>query len=315
MIKLSIIVPFYNVELYIEQCIRSLYNQDLPQSEFEVICVDDCSPDNSRSIVERLQLEFNTLHLICNKTNLKLGGARNAGLRAAHGKYVWFVDSDDYVLPNCLGKILREFESADLDFVHFNNLIYENCTLVKDCGYAPFDSEILSGIDLFLSEKMPWQISHVVAWNKIYSRSFLLKNELCFMENAMYEDNDFCFRLHYHAQKVKHINVDAYVYRINDQSITHSKGNATIKCFYQIKVLWKLIGVYNKIKSNCNRDYLLVLYNFISWIIERICQYFCDNEGEQLQLLKKEFRLRMKFIFPFCSKKQFIRLFFQVYSL
>ncbi len=313
MIKLSIIVPFYNVELYIEQCIRSLYNQDLPLCDYEVICVDDCSPDGSRAIVQRLQREYNTLQLLCHDRNKKLGGARNTGLRAAQGKYVWFVDSDDYVLPNCIGKILQEIESDDLDFVHFNNLIYENCALVKGQGYSSFCSKILSGFDLFLCKEFPWQASHVIAWNKFYNRSFLLKNELYFVENTMYEDNDFCFRLYYCAQRVKHIDVDAYVYRINNQSITHSKGNVDIKYFYQINALWKLIDVYNMIKINCNKEYLLILYNFIGWLIDSIYRYFSNSNGVHLRPLKKEFRKRMKLIFPFCSKKQFIRLFFQVY--
>ena len=77
MIRLSIIVPFYNVEAYIEQCIRSLYNQDIPIEEYEVICVDDCSQDGSRTIVEHLQKEYPTLHLLTTPQNLRQGGARN----------------------------------------------------------------------------------------------------------------------------------------------------------------------------------------------------------------------------------------------
>ena len=88
MIRLSFIVPVYGVEKYIEECIRSLYNQDIPQSEYEVICVDDCSPDGSRAIVERLQTEYPTLHLICHAENKRQGGARNTGLREAKGQYI-----------------------------------------------------------------------------------------------------------------------------------------------------------------------------------------------------------------------------------
>ena len=100
MIRLSFIVPFYNVEPYIEECVRSLYAQDIPQEEYEVICVDDCSPDGSRAIVERLQKEYPTLRLLIHTENKRQGGARNTGMRESNGKYVWFVDADDYIQPN-----------------------------------------------------------------------------------------------------------------------------------------------------------------------------------------------------------------------
>ena len=121
MIKLSIIVPIYNVEKYIEECIRSLYSQDIPLEEYEVICVDDCSPDQSASIVERLQKEYPTLKLIRHKRNKKLGGARNTGIKVADGKYIMFVDSDDMLKPDCLKQLINEMETGHDDFIHFND--------------------------------------------------------------------------------------------------------------------------------------------------------------------------------------------------
>ena len=110
MLRLSFIVPFYNVEPYIEECIRSLYNQDIPQEEYEVICVDDCSPDGSRAIVERLQKEYPTLKLLIHTENKRQGGARNTGMKVAQGIYIWFMDSDDYIKPNCLKDLLERAE-------------------------------------------------------------------------------------------------------------------------------------------------------------------------------------------------------------
>ena len=104
MLRLSFIVPFYNVELYIEECIHSLYAQDIPWEEYEVICVDDCSPDGSRAIVERLQSEYPTLKLLTTPENLRQGGARNIALNVAQGKYICFVDSDDYLDSNSVKK-------------------------------------------------------------------------------------------------------------------------------------------------------------------------------------------------------------------
>ena len=120
MLRFSFIVPFYNVELYIEECIRSLYNQDIPWDEYEVICIDDCSPDGSRKIVEKLQTEYPTLKLLTTPENLRQGGARNMGLDIARGKYIWFVDSDDYIKPNCLKRLLKQAEAEDLDILDFD---------------------------------------------------------------------------------------------------------------------------------------------------------------------------------------------------
>ena len=109
MIKLSFIVPFYNVEKYIGACLDSLYAQDIPEEEYEVICVDDCSPDNSKSIVKEYQKQHANLVLIEHPSNKGLGAARNTGIRAARGQYLWFIDSDDMVCSNVLSEIFSMF--------------------------------------------------------------------------------------------------------------------------------------------------------------------------------------------------------------
>ena len=100
-LSVSFIVPFYNVEQYIAKCLDSLIDQDIPESDYEIICVNDCSPDNSRNIVIEYQKKHTNIILIEHETNKKLGSARNTGLSKAKGQYVWFVDSDDWILSNC----------------------------------------------------------------------------------------------------------------------------------------------------------------------------------------------------------------------
>ena len=120
MVRLSIVVPFYGVERYIRQCLQSLYLQDVPESEYEVICVNDCSPDNCERIVLEFQQEHKNLVLLHHEVNKKLGAARNTGLKAALGKYVWFVDSDDYIKENCFGEILKSCEENNLQIFHWS---------------------------------------------------------------------------------------------------------------------------------------------------------------------------------------------------
>jgi cellulose synthase/poly-beta-1,6-N-acetylglucosamine synthase-like glycosyltransferase len=95
-------------------------SEDIPHEEYEVICVDDCSPDGSRAIVEQLQQEYPTLRLVCHERNKKLGGARNTGLKEAKGRYIWFVDSDDTISPNILQTLLKTAENSNLDILQFD---------------------------------------------------------------------------------------------------------------------------------------------------------------------------------------------------
>ena len=122
-LRLSIIIPFYNVEAYIKQCLDSVFRQNIPSSEYEVICVDDCSPDKSLLIVESYAVIHDNIKIIRNEVNRKLGGARNAGVDAASGKYIMFIDSDDLLEDNVLELLCSEAEKNDLDVLHYD---YEN---------------------------------------------------------------------------------------------------------------------------------------------------------------------------------------------
>lgn len=259
MIRLSIIVPFYNVEPYIEQCIRSLYDQDIPQSEYEVICVDDCGPDGSRAIVERLQQEYPTLRLVVNEENRKLGGARNAGLDVACGEYVWFVDSDDYIAPNCLKRIITEMNDNNLEVLHF-----ESCNFDAERIYEPQniynDDTIYDGITFALDQSHgSWSSRCPVAWQRVQSRDFLLEHNLRFVEKMMYEDTDLSLYMFTLIKRIKHIDLMAYYYRINPQSITHVNRTGQIM-FYKIMQQYRCVRAY---MATENEEYKQLIYKYI----------------------------------------------------
>ena len=171
MVRLSIVVPFYGVEPYIGECLKSLFEQDLPASDYEVICVNDCSPDNSEKIVLEFQSRHCNLILIRHDVNKKLGAARNTGLRAASGKYVWFVDSDDLIKENCLGEILDYCENHDLQVFHWSIQDNHNKWLNRFV-----DSNVTTGIDDLLNGSGDMTFP----WNRVYKREFLLDNKLWF---------------------------------------------------------------------------------------------------------------------------------------
>ena len=171
MIRLSFIVPFYGVEPYIGQCLSSLYDQDIPESEYEVVCVNDCSPDDSERIVLQYRERHGNLVLLRHEENKRLGAARNTGLASAKGKYVWFIDSDDYIRKDCLKELLDCCEQNDLDELHWSVQDNSGKWLVK-----VEDSIVVTGIE----ELTKGSCDVTFPWNRIYNRKFLVDSNLWF---------------------------------------------------------------------------------------------------------------------------------------
>lgn len=234
-LRLSIIIPFYNVEHYIARCLDSVYSQDIPESEYEVICVDDCSPDNSVSIVEEYASKHANLRIVRNKENRKLGGARNAGLEVACGNYIWFIDSDDFIESNVLRDLCAEAEKEDLDVLHFNYEVYPVGASLHQIN----SFELMTGPEMFFDKRFIWYHDLVTAWRKLYRRSFLIENHIAFAEHIMWEDDDYSIIVFAKAKKVRHIDLHAYFYCSNPNSITRTNYNST-HIFYWIQLCDRL---------------------------------------------------------------------------
>ncbi len=218
MIRLSLVIPFYGVEKYIGECLDSIYRQNIPETEYEVICVDDCSPDNSEEIVLAAQSNHKNLRLIRHETNKKLGAARNTGLVAAVGEYVWFIDSDDYIRDYCLRELIEECEKSDLDILHWS--------IMDNGGHwtKRIDtSDITTGIDDVISGSR----DVTYPWNRLYKRTFLLENGLWF-NDLWGGDVIHTIQALNVAQRTKGISDCYYYYRTDNQtSDMHSPGTAT----------------------------------------------------------------------------------------
>lgn len=246
-LRLSFIVPFYNVEPYIEECIRSLYAQDIPWDEYEVICVDDCSPDGSRAIVERLQKEYPTLKLLTTPENLRQGGARNLALDVAKGKYIWFIDSDDYIQANCLSALLKQAEEEDLDILDFDFTAEAAQHYRKN--EVSFDMGPCTGTDYVFDQRYggrwSWRCSCV--WGGLMTRTLI--GDLRFREKVQFEDNDFALLLYARAKRVHHIPAKPYYYRVVDNSTVHKA--VTLK---QVKYNLELLKTYINIHQTEDMD-------------------------------------------------------------
>lgn len=306
MIRLSIIIPFYNVEQYIAQCLDSVYRQDIPEEEYEVICVDDCSPDNSIAIVEEYAKHHANIVIVRNQYNRKLGGARNAGMEVANGKYIWFIDSDDFIEENCFKKLLSIAENEDLDMLHFNYVDYPNDATPYR---RPIDTDVMRGTDMWFNPTFIWAHDLVTAWRKLYKRQFLIDNSIQFAEHIMFEDNDYAIIAFANAQRVKHIALCAYHYRNNPNSITRVKYTSEhigywLDLAHRLRVIEEIFN-----KENKDLRYRALLINFTRYTISNVLSMYAniggDNQREARRVIRKKIDQRLK---PYMSRKTYLKI-------
>lgn len=218
--KLSIIVPVYNVADYLPKCLDSLLTQDLPQNEFEIIVVNDGSTDNSGEIAQQYANRYANIFLI-NQVNQGLSGARNTGIKHANGDYIQFVDSDDYLEENVLGGLMRQVEKDDLDVLRFN---YENVNYNGEIinpnkdpkHFVDFSNEVVDGL-IFLNQRLG---PACYAVQFIIKKNLLIENNIIFKSGIYFEDTEWTPRMLLKASRVASTSAVVYYYLVRDGSIT-----------------------------------------------------------------------------------------------
>ena len=212
--KVSIIVPIYNVEKYLDRCLESIVNQTF--QDIEIICVNDCSPDNSKKIVEKYKKNYNQMiKVIENKQNYGLGKTREIGIENATGTYIMCVDSDDYVDKDWVEVYISAIES------------YDNLDMVIG-GYCLHKNEKNKLSKKTASNKYALYMC-VSACCKIYRRSFLIKNAISFGGIRRSEDIFWTIQIAINNPRYLIIDNVGYHYCINTSSITriNKKNNQT----------------------------------------------------------------------------------------
>ena len=204
----------YNVELYIERCLMSCLKQDIPYEDYEIVVVNDGSPDGSLQIAERIAEEYNNISII-SQPNGGLSAARNTGLSVAGGDYVWFVDSDDWIEDNCLSRVTERLYKYNLDALAIcaaNNINGDNIRRFSYC-----ENGVLKGADAMLYGKCVCCVPFT-----IYKRQVLIDNDLCFFRGIFHEDNEFTYRAYYYLNKIGYTDEILYYVYQNQNSITRS---------------------------------------------------------------------------------------------
>lgn len=277
-IILSIVVPVYNVEKYIENCLNSIIENYC--NGIEVILVDDGSKDNSSLICDRYVEKYDYISVI-HKENGGLSSARNAGIKKAKGKYIWFVDSDDYIKKGSIKKII-DYTANNTDLILASYCdIYSDGRIVEDD--LPNPEQGIKAYEYFYNLGS----ASYAAFRSICKKIFILENDLFFTEGIYHEDEDWTPRVLCSAKNFSIIPGTIYYYRVgNPKSIISTPNPKKIhdKIFLSTKI-------YNRIiDENINgvmREFLeyRIEHNFIAALNEVIV-YKGKERDEVIKVIK-----------------------------
>lgn len=257
-IKVSIIIPIYNVEAYLKECLDSVINQTL--KEIEIICIDDCSPDNSYLILEEYKKKDNRIKIIRHEINKGLGPARNTGIGNANGEYISFIDSDDYISNDFIENLYKTAKKYDSDIISTLNikLFFENTTKIENMNFNSIDSPFIefnsiegeSNVNIKNQKGGTSEYMFVIACNKIYKKDFLIKNDLFFMDiKSGPEDEDLYQRILLVNKKTSYNHKAVYYYRKRDNSITTTISKDLNNCINTVALMLNSIEFYKKQKA------------------------------------------------------------------
>ena len=287
MIKLSIIIPVYNVEEYLEECLDSISKQTM--EDIEIICIDDGSTDNSPDILENYSKKDKRIRIIT-KENGGQASARNLGIQEAQGEYIAFVDSDDFIEETMFEKLYTKATDNNLDIAMCKIALYDNQTeeINKNAWYymlgvfRDFEKDIFNHKD---TKEFTCEIS-VTPYNKIYKKSLLKDNNILFPEGLIFEDEKFFYDVYLRAKHVSIVNEFLYYYRVNRKGSTvdiskESDYRDLVPIFKQIRETFKETGNYE--------DYKILLANrFIHLELSRFTQTSPKYRENFFNLIKED---------------------------
>lgn len=272
MAKVSVIIPVYNAEEYLEQCVGSVMNQTL--QDIEILCVDDGSPDNSLEVLKRLQAKDDRIRII-SQPNGGAGAARNNGLRHATGEYLSFLDADDFFEPNMLEEAVAAADQYRADFVVFNSDQYhmdkekfvEVPWVLRTADippYMPFSYRQLT--DNVFKTFVGW------AWDKLYRRSFVMEHDIWYQEQRTTNDMLFVFTALVTAKRIAIVNkVLAHQRRGGGASLSVTREKSW-HCFYDA-----LTALRRRLEAEdtfweLEKDYINYALHFCLWNLNTLAE-------------------------------------------
>lgn len=276
--KLSVIIPIYNVEQYLPKCLDSVINQTY--KDLEIICVNDCSPDNSLKICKEYATKDSRIKIINREKNGGLSAARNSGLDNASGEYIYFIDSDDYIDLDYVEKMVEMMTIAKTDIVLNLN------SKIKDSKYSFFTKQHIKQSNCYLNPKMladkqPWS-----AWSALYNRDFIEKYKIRFPEGYVCEDIHFHYFVYLYAQSLYVFDGPSYYYTVRENSIMHSNNDIDLMRLnifeliyedlsrfgfldlYKLRLLYPPLKIQNNEKYTMFKDYICKISSYLQISLE-----------------------------------------------
>lgn len=234
MIHISIIVPVYNVEQYIEHCLISVTEQSMTEG-VECILVNDCGGDNSIKIAETFierysgNVKFSIIH---HEKNKGLSAARNSGIRVAKGKYLLFLDSDDFLLPHCLSYLFKAATGNNAELVQggysSDSEYLKNLSAIQHPSFTDDRKYIMKTL-------LNYDVNPVMAQNRLVEKRLIVNNGIWFKEGIIHEDTYWTFFLAKHVKRMAFCLKETYFYRVTPGSITqHVNKEKETKAFFTL---------------------------------------------------------------------------------
>lgn len=271
MVKVSIIIPIYNVEKYLKRCLESVVNQTL--DDIEIILVNDGSTDNSSKIALEYAKDYPKKITYLEKENGGLSDARNYGMKYATGEYIAFLDSDDYIENDAYELMYKKAKEENADYVECD-FCWEYPNKIKEDKRIKYENkkEMLSFV-------------RVVAWNKLIRRKIITENNLIFPKGLRYEDVEFTYKLIPHLNKTSYVDKCFVHYIQRENSIANVQNERTAEIF---TVLDNVIEYYKQ--NNIYEQYKNELeYNYARYLLcssfKRMCKI--KDKRKKNELLEK----------------------------
>ena len=288
--KFSIIIPIYNVEKYVEQCLESVDGQSY--EDYEIILVNDGSTDASETICKNFVANSNRNYQIINQANGGLSAARNTGLAAAKGQWIVFVDSDDYISTDLLKNLDAAMAKNDADLYTFNhNRIDTNGNFVAKKLYAvenarlsfKSEAEMTKYIcDEFLNYGLGWE-----AWGMIYKRSIIEENNISFQDTKDVFAEDLCFALQYlmHVNSIYVLCDLLYNYRIRPGSLLETLDSKSVlpRIYNLAEYIYTSGTITGSLKKSFPKLYRNMIDFHIKYNLENVSK---EQIEEELRLLE-----------------------------
>ena len=287
--RLSIIIPVFNVEKYIGPCLESIYRQGLSDNDIEVIVVNDGSTDNSMKVVENIQFNHHNIQII-HQDHVGPSVCRNEGMEMAKGEYVLFVDSDDLLMDNGLTILLRKALDTSADMVVADFMRLNDDEIISVYNSQLTDTHVIdkTGLDYYVEDYDPGVGSFI--WRILYKRTFLNENHIRLEPGVYYEDIPFLQECYLKAQRVIGVHLLYYIYRIRQRSCTYTFAMKNALDYNTaIANSWKLTDMDNlpeRVVTQQKKN----IYLFFNYAVDCIIGVFRDpSERKKIvdDLIKK----------------------------